>query len=387
MKIKSLVLAVALSLIFAAPAAASPSLALSVSTSTVAIDAPVSYTVSGDGAYYGEYYESYSVWISTQPGAECKRYETKGESWRLLGEGKPGTSAFSHTAPIPVTAYEHEGGYRLCAYRYLVNSNGEKCEVNHSTDSQCASASADFTAVAADTIRLGIEPATAVQGESVSYKVTGTDTKSTGEEIWAYARIPGTSKCQSVGEEENSITGHILGTEIKEPTFEYKGSVPGALYESPGTYLACAYIILAGKPTILAASSFTFVVISKLQHEEEVAAKHKAEEEAAATKRHEEEAAVTKRHEEEAAATKKREEESAAKATPPAPAPSTAPVAPVAALTSLTETPPLVQPLTSAQRLAKAVAKCKKRYKHNKKKRVVCEKQAKKKYGPKPKRH
>jgi DNA-binding beta-propeller fold protein YncE len=41
------------------------------------------------------------------------------------------------------------------------------------------------------------------------------------------------------------------------------------------------------------------------------------------------------------------------------------------------------KPLTKAQKLAKALKSCKKKYKHAKKKRVACEKQAKKKYGPK----
>jgi hypothetical protein len=47
-------------------------------------------------------------------------------------------------------------------------------------------------------------------------------------------------------------------------------------------------------------------------------------------------------------------------------------------------------PITSAPsvhaKLVRALKTCKKRYKRNRKKRVACEKQAKKKYGPKPKR-
>ena len=40
------------------------------------------------------------------------------------------------------------------------------------------------------------------------------------------------------------------------------------------------------------------------------------------------------------------------------------------------------KPLTRAQKLAKALKECKQKYKHNKKKRAACEKQARKSYGP-----
>lgn len=62
--------------------------------------------------------------------------------------------------------------------------------------------------------------------------------------------------------------------------------------------------------------------------------------------------------------------------------PTTAPLT-----TPKTQAPTLTQSLTPAQKRAKAIANCKKRYKHNKKKRAKCERQAKKKYGPKAKRY
>jgi len=62
-----------------------------------------------------------------------------------------------------------------------------------------------------------------------------------------------------------------------------------------------------------------------------------------------------------------------------------APLAMSKATVTPTPTHPMVQALAPAQKRAKTVANCKKRYKHNKKKRVICEKQAKKKYSPKPK--
>lgn len=177
----------------------------------------------------------------------------------------------------------------LCASRYLVNSNGAKCEVNHSPDSQCASAQTTLEVV------------------------------------------------------ENAA--------------------------------------------------------EKKQHEEEAAARRKAEEEAATTKRHEEEAAkakaereLTEEHqdkvkaEEETAAKHKAEEEakSASLLSPPlSPAPVATPATPQVAVLGATA----VKPLTASQKLHTALAKCKKQYKHNKKKRIVCETHAKKKYGPKPKRH
>jgi hypothetical protein len=67
---------------------------------------------------------------------------------------------------------------------------------------------------------------------------------------------------------------------------------------------------------------------------------------------------------------------------PPAPVapapPAVAPVVPVPPVVT-----PVVKPLS---KLAKALKQCKKQYKHNKKKLAKCEKQAQKKYGPKPKR-
>lgn len=379
--------AVLLCLVLAAPAAASeipttlkfavhPEALASGGTPTYS---PLEYEVSG--SVNEEVKHEYIV-AMLPPNAEfpknrrCSEYTAGYEgNFQTVYREKLTYWEFEHKGVIPGTMYEEKGDYLLCAY---IKDQGVEHIVVESEKV--------VTVGELDGIHLSIEPETAVQGEAVSYKILGTDTTSKGEEIWAYARIPGTSKCQSTAEEEDSITGHILGAEIKGPTFEYKGAVPSELYESPGTYLACAYIVLAGsKPTIRAASSFTFVVISKLKHEEEVAAKHKAEEEAATTKRHEEEAAATKKREAEEEAAKRRAEEAAKALSLPSPPLSPAPVVTPTAPPVVAPAAPVVNPLTASQKLHAALAKCKKQYKHNKKKRVVCEKQAKKKYSPKPK--
>jgi hypothetical protein len=46
-----------------------------------------------------------------------------------------------------------------------------------------------------------------------------------------------------------------------------------------------------------------------------------------------------------------------------------------------TEAPVKKRPLTRAQKLKKALAACKKKHKHAKKKRAACERQAKARYG------
>ncbi len=58
--------------------------------------------------------------------------------------------------------------------------------------------------------------------------------------------------------------------------------------------------------------------------------------------------------------------------------PTIAPLATTKTTVTPTPTHPLVQALTPAQKRAKAVANCKKRYKHNKRKRVKCERAARK---------
>jgi thermostable 8-oxoguanine DNA glycosylase len=45
-----------------------------------------------------------------------------------------------------------------------------------------------------------------------------------------------------------------------------------------------------------------------------------------------------------------------------------------------------VKKLSRAQQLAKALKTCKSRYRKRKSKRIACERQARKKYGPKPKK-
>ncbi len=47
------------------------------------------------------------------------------------------------------------------------------------------------------------------------------------------------------------------------------------------------------------------------------------------------------------------------------------------------EEKPKTKPLTRAQKLSKALAQCRKRYKHSRHKRMVCERQAKRTYGAK----
>jgi hypothetical protein len=53
----------------------------------------------------------------------------------------------------------------------------------------------------------------------------------------------------------------------------------------------------------------------------------------------------------------------------------------------ITKKPPTKKPLTRAQKLAKALASCRKTYKHKKKKRVACERRARHTYGKKAPKH
>jgi succinate dehydrogenase/fumarate reductase flavoprotein subunit len=159
----------------------------------------------------------------------------------------------------------------------------------------------------------------------------------------------GTNKCHEEHAENEVITGQ---NESYVPTFEAK------LYESLITYRLCLYVGGPHNSNYVgphAEATFKVVTITK----EEIAAKEakeKIEAEAAeAKKKQEETKAIEKRvAEETATAAKKHQEEiSTTKA----------------------------KPLTRAQLLAKALKQCKKL--KPKSKRVKCEKQAHKKYGPK----
>jgi hypothetical protein len=138
-------------------------------------------------------------------------------------------------------------------------------------------------AVAADSISLSVKPTTIVKGDALSFKIIGTD--NVGEETWLYARVSEAAKCKSVGEEEDETKKNLFetfGQKLKESPFEYEEALREELhgeklYGPPGTYLVCAYLVPSGKPTILAASSATFVLEPSTKEKE---AKEKSEREA-----------------------------------------------------------------------------------------------------------
>jgi hypothetical protein len=150
------------------------------------------------------------------------------------------------------------------------------------------------------------------------------------------------SNCGQVPQESNKVMNwrNVQSTSVRrfslEPAFDYEGL---------GPYVVCAVIAKGYHQAIAESSaSFTVVEITKMEmaeKAEEAAAKAKSESEAAA---------------------KKTQEESAHASTAPS--------------STLTKTPPLVQPLTSAQKIHAALVKCKKLKKHSK--RVKCERAAKK---------
>ncbi len=221
-------------------------------------------------------------------------------------------------------------------------------------------------------------------GESISYTIKVEEHSIIRETAIAKLKITTESECLVESAKPNQ---HFLSEQnFSEPTTETT-STNG--FTELGTYQVCEYYreneIGATNVTPKIIKTFKVVdAVTKAQEEKEeaeAAAKKKAEEaakakveaETAAKKKHEEEtiaaekrvteetAAAAKKHqEEEAAANKKREEEAKSKVS--------------------------TKPLARTQLLANALKQCKKQYKHNKKKLGKCERQAKKKYGPKPKR-